>query len=105
MLLQLNELIEDIRKSSVSIPQAVSAVATVMVLVMAVVVFSFNTASGKCCCNDGIRWVNKVYVNTRFNTASGKCCCNSEVWKASIYAVPKCSFGKPQTVNGNFLPH
>ena len=40
-----------------------------------------------------------------FNTASGKCCCNSGVQKASIYAVPKASFGKPQTVNGKFSPH
>ena len=40
-----------------------------------------------------------------FNTASGKNCCNSMVWKASIYAVPKASFGKPQTVNGKFSSH
>ena len=63
----------------VSIPQAVSAVATPM--------FDLLSDAG------------------RFNTASGKRCCNSRVWKANIYAVPKASFGKPQIVNGNFSPH
>ena len=65
---------------SVTIPQAVSAVATLRV----------------------------VEVTPRFkgyNTASGKRCCNSGFQKASIYAVPKGSFGKPQTVNGKFSPH
>ena len=38
---------------AVSIPQAVSAVATLNVLtvITRVLSFRFNTASGKCCCN------------------------------------------------------
>ena len=90
----------------VSIPQAVSAVATYYSSIN--LPFSellcFNTASGKRCCNN----VNKTLKDmdaVGFNTASGKRCCNSRVWKASIYAVPKASFGKPQTVNGKFSPH
>ena len=46
-----------------------------------------------------------MYPSLRFNTASGRHCCNSGVQKASIHAVPKASFGKPQTVNGKFSPH
>ena len=59
----------------VSIPQAVSAVATLFISVKGEkVMFSFNTASGKCCCNyiTGIDYWNWE----SFNTASGKCCCN-----------------------------
>ena len=68
-------------EKEVSIPQAVSAVAT----------------------EDLLYAVH--HLCTRFNTASGKCCCNSGVWEASIYVVPKASFGKSQTVNGKFSPH
>ena len=140
----------------VSIPQAVSAVATIKMERMLVHISRFNTASGKRCCNkynlvnptnsrlscfntaSGKRCCNvskldaqyqatlyKKGFNTAsgkrccntiddaqahakkysFNTASGKRCCNSRVWKANIYAVPKASFGKPQTVNGKFSPH
>ena len=66
----------------VSIPQAVSTVATTKAFLL-----------------------TNISSVTRFNTASGKHCCNSRVQKASIYAVPKASFGKPQTVNGKFSPH
>ena len=117
-------------KMIVSIPQAVSAVATLNILTLRTCLYSrFNTASGKRCCNlyqlpltnDFLmvsipQAVSAVATCTRrlysfhklwvgFNTASGKRCCNSRVWKANIYAVPKASFGKPQTVNGKFSPH
>ena len=69
-----------ISDGTVSIPQAVRAVAT----------SSFSPAGI-------LKW--------SFNTASGTRCCNSRVCKSSIYAVPKASFGKPQTVNGKFSPH
>ena len=35
----------------------------------------FNTASGKCCCNDNMLIGDQLPVQS-FNTASGKCCCN-----------------------------
>ena len=38
---------------------------------------SFNTASGKYCCNIGkIEDLTGIEVNNSFNTASGKYCCN-----------------------------
>ena len=89
----------------VSIPQAVSAVATVRFPIrFGTIKCCFNTASGKCCCNEN----GNLLINVSamgFNTASGKCCCNSGVWEASIYVVPKASFGKSQTVNGKFSLH
>ena len=39
------------------------------------VISSFNTASGKCCCNRKRNRSDKK-KQSRFNTASGKCCCN-----------------------------
>ena len=61
---------------SVSIPQAVSAVATVaQVNDELKALRRFNTASGKCCCNSSTGLI-LFMKNTRFNTASGKCCCN-----------------------------
>ncbi len=36
----------------------------------------FNTASGKCCCNNNMER-QLLYPVTGFNTASGKCCCNN----------------------------
>ena len=95
------------RSVRVSIPQAVSTVATSLIeSLMEYVLYSgFNTASGKHCCNANALGYSNVEYNGGFNTASGKHCCNSGVWKASIYAGPKDSFGKPQTVNGKISPH
>ena len=66
----------------VSIPQAVSAVATCTSIYWPYVYFySFNTASGKCCCNRfyNPKLTEKLYEC--FNTASGKCCCNLRYMK------------------------
>ena len=55
MLLQLNKWGKElVANNKVSIPQAVSAVATdtYSVDVVAKGIASFNTASGKCCCNE-----------------------------------------------------
>ena len=59
----------------VSIPQAVSTVATKEITKIKTDTFSFNTASGKYCCNS---YATKNYLGTTtcFNTASGKYCCN-----------------------------
>ena len=62
----------------VSIPQAVSAVATYKIFNIIRFIFTlrFNTASGKCCCNCRC-YRNKILrIISCFNTASGKCCCN-----------------------------
>ena len=85
----------------VSIPQAVSTVATgAIVNVVVSDVEGFNTASGKYCCNcltllqktgvikvsipqavstvaTGNMVFNLMYCQSSFNTASGKYCCNS----------------------------
>ena len=62
---------------SVSIPQAVSTVATLEKDYFVVVAsFSFNTASGKYCCNEGISYSSVTRNLAGFNTASGKYCCN-----------------------------
>ena len=59
----------------VSIPQAVSAVATFPELRgMLCSLVGFNTASGKCCCNYSTSHIK--FQHYCFNTASGKCCCN-----------------------------
>ena len=65
----------------------------------------FNTVNGKYCCNNALQLSPSMIRQLSFNTVNGKYCCNSRVWKASIYAVLKASFGKPQTVNGKFSPH
>ena len=67
----------------VSIPQAVSAVATSGEYFAWAFrgIVGFNTASGKCCCNDGKEVVYSTDVVGSFNTASGKCCCNLEAAK------------------------
>ena len=89
----------------VSIPQAVRAVATVAES------SAFATTSLAVSIPQAVRAVATSNVKTNetvvvgFNTASGTRCCNSRVCKSSIYAVPKASFGKPQTVNGKFSPH
>ena len=60
----------------VSIPQAVSTVATAEnVTSLEEGVVGFNTASGKYCCNlfDTDAFAERI---NRFNTASGKYCCN-----------------------------
>ena len=63
---------------NVSIPQAVSTVATdeVFIHTVSFIITSFNTASGKYCCNGVLLHTkpNKLYCS--FNTASGKYCCN-----------------------------
>ena len=60
---------------SVSIPQAVSTVATDdLAECVYRLSYGFNTASGKHCCN-----LIEIYIPpevTSFNTASGKHCCN-----------------------------
>ena len=61
----------------VSIPQAVSTVATLITRrILTMITLSFNTASGKYCCNHGEAADNEDGLD-RFNTASGKYCCNS----------------------------
>ena len=37
---------------------------------------SFNTASGRCCCN-GVERCSTTRCASSFNTASGRCCCNT----------------------------
>ncbi len=58
--------------------------------------FSFNTASGKCCCNI-VNYLNKIVTDKGFNTASGKCCCN-EVQKA-IPSIQEIRVSIPQAVS------
>ena len=63
--------------SVVSIPQAVSTVATNVTSLEEGVVAGFNTASGKHCCNWSINAeLPLMLLYTGFNTASGKHCCN-----------------------------
>ena len=65
---------------SVSIPQAVSTVATLkLIFHSSSFLFRFNTASGKYCCNKD-SW-KVVITNNCFNTASGKYCCNYQKLK------------------------
>ena len=60
----------------VSIPQAVSTVATKNIeLQHGSKNDSFNTASGKHCCNSVTAYI-RFYKPYGFNTASGKHCCN-----------------------------
>ena len=63
-------------KKQVSIPQAVSTVATRANKISRkrAVLARFNTASGKHCCND----ITDAFSRAKrsFNTASGKHCCN-----------------------------
>ena len=99
-------LLSQIKQSRlVSIPQAVSTVATQLKVLVENVYMGFNTASGKYCCNRTNLVRRKYLIPISFNTASGKYCCNSGVWEASIYVVPNASFGKSQTVNGKFSSH
>ena len=73
--------------SRVSIPQAVSAVATkVLDGSKEQLIFgsSFNTASGKCCCNSKFSYFTEVDESC-FNTASGKCCCNCKLLWVCAY--------------------
>ena len=65
-------------KMAVSIPQAVSTVATDYIGNKFIFRFwfGFNTASGKYCCN-GRKGKQNEEVSNSFNTASGKYCCNS----------------------------
>ena len=69
-----NQLLEHINVL-VSIPQAVSTVATVASSVIEFYHSRFNTASGKHCCNYQATIVSRKRKE-RFNTASGKHCCN-----------------------------
>ena len=65
------------RMATVSIPQAVSTVATAGENLRAKIVdFSFNTASGKYCCNNSHNFIVTLREYAGFNTASGKYCCN-----------------------------
>ena len=41
----------EVDDNHVSIPQAVGAVATINILNIVRIVYCFNTASGRCCCN------------------------------------------------------
>ena len=68
--------LKDIKKyQQVSIPQAVSTVATLRNHLYDYLVHRFNTASGKHCCNLKISHVCCASILS-FNTASGKHCCN-----------------------------
>ena len=88
---------------SVSIPQAVSTIAIVVMWSLLHDTCSFNTASGKYYCNKLSQASLRMLIS--FNTASGKYYCNSRPYKASIHGGLKIGFGKPHTVNGqNALP-
>ena len=64
---------DDLNK--VSIPQAVSTVATALGFLNVDDYDSFNTASGKYCCNMISLYIREDPIYC-FNTASGKYCCN-----------------------------
>ena len=73
----------------VSIPQAVGTVATFFFILLGVNNHeSFNTASGRYCCNDKVG-DRPVYCDSaeRFNTASGRYCCNLEVGHSMIFEL------------------
>ena len=61
---------------TVSIPQAVSTVATQKTVEQGQKAKGFNTASGKYCCNVGDKLMTIQQGVQGFNTASGKYCCN-----------------------------
>ena len=82
------------KSNAVSIPQAVSTVATHLHLhnLRCLKAWCFNTASGKYCCNKESRSLKGVVDPTlRFNTASGKYCCN----------LPFKAFGKTAELSFN----
>ena len=88
-----------IKAKIVSIPQAVSTVATANISeLMTGVYLGFNTASGKYCCNKILLYSDVMMYFARFNTASGKYCCNCYLvsWMEKI-AV--CSFN---TASGKY---
>ena len=58
-------------------------------------VFSFNTASGKYCCNFHLSHLN--WSSCRFNTASGKYCCN--VKELDAYQLELMGVSIPQAVS------
>ena len=67
----------------VSIPQAVSTVATFSYLELHLAsTDGFNTASGKYCCN--LISISSADVIKSFNTASGKYCCNQLLLQTSV---------------------
>ena len=71
------EFVETKKGTLVSIPQAVSTVATFARVSQGCLTFiGFNTASGKYCCNSYSRICSSLLAG--FNTASGKYCCNAE---------------------------
>ena len=73
-------------KYLVSIPQAVSTVATKQLLLKSNdFINGFNTASGKYCCNRKEYAEQGVAIILSFNTASGKYCCN--VTMAAVVVV------------------
>ena len=70
---------EQLKIYGVSIPQAVSTVATFITSLGGQErYYSFNTASGKYCCNwtSSSPLINSLSTAS-FNTASGKYCCNA----------------------------
>ena len=80
-----NEIISYMREKievEVSIPQAVSTVATLQTIqeLCINIAESFNTASGKHCCNYK-SFRHSIYIYYSFNTASGKHCCNEKILK------------------------
>ena len=67
-----------LRKANrVSIPQAVSTIATGLTISELMINSGFNTASGKYYCNDDSNVVTLTVEYYGFNTASGKYYCNS----------------------------
>ena len=71
----------------VSIPRAVGVVATYRNAIKHLVIFvSFNTASGRCCCNVlGNYFSSENSVS--FNTASGRCCCNTVTYGETLESI------------------
>ena len=90
-------MLEMRKQSLVSIPQAVSAVATGNGDGLYVVSDKrFNTASGKCCCNLTMLMIMRHRIIS-FNTASGKCCCNAALMVDTEFALSNVSI--PQAVS------
>ena len=104
LLQQVRDMLKPQINGLVSIPQAVGTVATMRTFLIKVELYLFQYRKRQALLQLLV-WVAVVKNVVCFNTASGRHCCNSGVQKASIHAVPKASFGKPQTVNGKFSPH
>ena len=97
MLLQRHEqLMAKEKYSSVSIPQAVGAVATVNMLCSILILFMVSIPQAVGAVATLYEKRSKYFHRTGFNTASGRCCCNrrEELKKARAF----CAVSIPQAV-------